>query len=107
MGHAVLTSHIIKEAQKVAKGVRGIKCLLGSLTLLQKDIRLFYGPLPSRSSAKPLGDCCCCFSIPCTLSSGKGVHLFDQIFCQFFSAFAFNYGIFFGLQPAKNSVLCQ
>ena len=49
MGHAVLTSHIIKEAQKVAKGVRGIKCLLGSLTLLQKDIRLFYGPLPSRS----------------------------------------------------------
>ena len=47
MGHVVLTSHIIKEAQKVAKGVRGIKCLLGSLTLLQKDIRLFYGPSSS------------------------------------------------------------
>ena len=38
MGHTVLTSHIIKEAQKVAKGVRGIKCLLGPFTLCCKKI---------------------------------------------------------------------
>ena len=37
-----------------------------------------------QNSTSVLSTCILVQAAPCTLSSGNGVHLFDQIFCQFF-----------------------